>query len=446
MRRMLKYITLVLMVLMISGSAWALSYNDHITVAPNNKGDLLIFPWYLVLDGGWQTKLTVVNTNESECVVAKLVIRSFKVSEELLDFFIYLSPADVWTGVLRYDAKLKRVVMYSNDDSILSQLTPTLVWANVTPVNQPMFATTCSGDADYLGYIEVITIAAGWVDKGPRFTDVPGVKKVDIFNAYEGLLKAGGDPKGLRFNGDYPQGTRANWLSGFMQLQNVGAGLNSSLSATAMKDYGNLEQATTSKETILGRESLNNLGEIEAALSKDDIAAPYVNGDDIALHFFTFPTKLKQIVDAATCLTANPLGPYFAVNGECPIYYNYIYDLQENTPKSGSPFSGGGSTTFNFCYEVNYVDGTIFDYAEGWAHYLFNDPTIAHKRTNTVNRLGDFIGYAGTPTIPTFAHVGLGGLTINNASWTDDLVYCSALANSILVDYQYTDSTLCSAP
>jgi len=127
----------MLMALMVmSGSVWAWNYADHVTTAPNNKGDVLIFPYFLALDGGWETKLTVINTDEVNSVVAKVVIRSFKNSEELLDFFIYLTPADVWTGKMMVDATTKRVVVDSTDDSVLGSTSgitlADIKWANTT--------------------------------------------------------------------------------------------------------------------------------------------------------------------------------------------------------------------------------------------------------------------------------------------------------------------------
>lgn len=439
MRRLLKYTTLILMVLMISGSVWAATYLDHVTVAPNNKGDVLIFPWYMAIDGGWQTKLTVINTNQTECVVAKLIIRSFKTSEELLDFFVYLSPADVWTGIMRYDNMLRKTVIFSDDDSVLSQIAPTLVWANAAPINQVLFPLTCGSDADYLGYIEVITAAAGWVEKQPRFNDAPGVKKLNIYNAYEALISGVGNPQGLKLNGTYTAATggMANWLAGFMQVQNSAAGLDSTISATTLKDYGNLAKLNTSVETKLGFDANNNLAEIEAALSKDDIAQPYsVGGDDLTLHFFTFPTKLT-----ATCAAGSGIGPYFkAIVDGCPDFNIITYDLMENSPKSGSPFSGGGSNTYEFCSEVNYVDATAFPYDEGWAHYMFNHTTV------TTNMSSQYLSYEGTPVIPSYLYLGTGGLTANYAAWTDDMVYCSAVGGTNkLVDYQYSDSVGCVA-
>lgn len=435
MRRLLKYTTLILMVLLISGSVWADTYTDHITTAPNNKGDVLIFPWYLAADGGWQTKLTVINTDEVNSVVAKLIIRSFKNSEELLDFFLYLSPADVWTGIIKYDSRLRKIVIFSNDDSALSSIVPNLVWANVTAINQQMYPVSCSGDGDYLGYVEVITAAAGPVPGA-----APGVSKLSIYNAYAALVA--GSASSLQFAGEYLQDHRINVLAGYMQIMNVVQGLDASLRATTLKDYGNLEAMTTGVETRLGAagSAINNLAEIEAALTKDDIAMPYVNGDDLAIHIFTFPTKLTDI---ETCGSANPDSPYWTQNDldRCIPYTLITYDLQEHFPRSGSPFSGGSEDSNEFCYEVNYVSAARFDYAEGWGHYRFDDTTTL------INRHGNYLRYLGAPVLPTYFYIGVTGLSANYGAWTDELVFCSA-GITTLIDYQYTDlaSPACPVP
>lgn len=435
MRRLLKYTTLILMVLLLSGSVWANTYTDHITTAPNNKGDVLIFPWFMAIDGGWQTKLTVINTDEVNSVVAKLIIRSFKNSEELLDFFLYLSPADVWTGIIRYNSALGKVVIYSDDDSALSQIVPSLVWANVTPINQPMFPLTCSDDSEALGYVEIIEAATG-----PVAPATPGVAKLSIYNAYAALLLGTAGP--LYFVGDLPQVyntvtvNRTNSLAGFMQFQNVTSGLDAALQSTTLKDYANLEPMTTGAETRIGADALNNLLEVEASISKDDVALPYVKGNDIALHMFTFPTKLT---DVASCGTSAPDSPYFVQNGDldyCLPYTVVTYDLQEHYPLSGSPFSGGGTSTNRFCNEVNFVASTLFEYAEGWAHYAFGDFTVG------VNNTLQYLAFDGTPVIPTYFYIGASGLSANYGAWTDDLVYGLCTATTISIpDYQYTDAT-----
>ena len=429
MRRLLKYTTLILMVLMFSGTVWAFNYTDHITTAPNNKGDVLIYPWFLALDGGWQTKLTVINTDEVNSVVAKLIIRSFKNSEELLDFFLYLSPADVWTGAMKYDSALGKVVIFSDDDSAIVEIIPSVEWASpAKPINQPMFALACPDDADYLGYIEVITAAAG-----PVAPAKPGVAKDDIYAAYADLVLNGPTATNpLDFAGNYIQGERINVLAGYMQLMNPVSGLDASLRATNLKDYGNTEALSTGKETRLGMSAaLNDLAEVEAALSKDDIAMPYVKGDDIALHFFTFPTKLTLGCDEDAWDS-----PYFNdLGANCVPYKVITYDLTEKYPLSGSPFSGGSSTTLKFCDEVNFLLSTAFQYAEGWAHYYFKP-----KFTADLTESGAQLSYDGTPVLPTYLYLGTTGLSANYGAWTDTLVYCSSVAGTSLIDYQYTDS------
>ncbi|MGQ9483862.1 MAG: hypothetical protein ACUVSA_02485, partial [Desulfosoma sp.] len=53
----------------------------HVKIAPNNKGDLLIFPFYYTDNSGIWTKLTVVNTSETNSTVAKVVIKSWQSSQ-----------------------------------------------------------------------------------------------------------------------------------------------------------------------------------------------------------------------------------------------------------------------------------------------------------------------------------------------------------------------------
>ncbi len=456
MRRLLKYTTLILTVLMFSGSVWAYNYTEHVTQAPNNKGDVLIFPWFLSADGGWQTKLTVINTDEVNCVVAKLVVRSQVNSTELLDFFLYLSPADVWTGYIRYDSTRKLVVMYSNDDSAISALDvstapPTPTWASTTPINQPWQGTLCTSPADtqFMGYVEVIGIAAGTTDNGP------GVAKSEIYKAYYNLTTpaALATTVTLRYidaiDADAVNGVtnayRRNVLAGYQKFFNGIIGQSAELRATALKDYRNRGAATTSAETRLGVTADNNLLEVEGALSKDQVAMPYVNASDVAIHFFTFPTKLTQ-----GCGTS-ALSPYFTQNADanlCIPYSLRTYDVSENFPKSGTPFSGGSSTTsLKFCKELDYNVSSPFIYTEGWAIYKFfkTVPSVDTFTSGTTFGAAVPLSFDGTPVLPTFAYIGANGLTAAYAAWTDDLVYCSLTKSTTtyLPDYQYSDAAGC---
>ncbi|MCX5880564.1 MAG: hypothetical protein NTU74_01735 [Deltaproteobacteria bacterium] len=452
MRRLLKCAALMLMALMVmSGSVWAWNYTEHVTTAPNNKGDVLIFPYFLALDGGWETKLTVINTDEVNSVVAKVVIRSFKNSEELLDFFIYLTPADVWTGRMMVDTVTKRVVIDSTDDSVLGSTSgiaaADICWAGassnctaalatkVCVLHQVMFPLNCSDDADYLGYSEVITAASGNAGARP-------LCKTTLWTAYENF-KAGSTAV-LNF----PSVNHPNVLAGYMQVQNAVAGLSANLRATNLKDYETNVILDTAAETRLGVGARNNLLEVEAALSKDDIAMPYVNDKDLALHIFTFPTKLTVTTGGCALGQKTADGPYFGQYSADPDFYCVpfrlrIFDLLENSPTGGSPFSGGDTTVRRFCDEVNLIGASAFPYKEGWAHYWFTNAIVAgYAAVDAGSTQTHPLSYVGTPVLPTFLYVGATGLTANYGAWTDDFVYCSLTAATTLIDYQYTDSAL----
>jgi len=64
----------------------------------NGLGQALIYPYYTV-QGGHNTYVSVVNTTSSAKVV-KVRFREGKNSREVLDFNLYLSPNDVWTGAV----------------------------------------------------------------------------------------------------------------------------------------------------------------------------------------------------------------------------------------------------------------------------------------------------------------------------------------------------------
>jgi len=87
-----------------------------VTIEADGTGDFLLAPVYYAT-GSWQTTVKVVNTNTTNAVVAKVVIRGGKDSKELLDFPIYLTPGDVWEGKLYMEDG--HVKFSSHDDSLM---------------------------------------------------------------------------------------------------------------------------------------------------------------------------------------------------------------------------------------------------------------------------------------------------------------------------------------
>jgi len=70
-----------------------------VSVNPDGTGQVLIYPYYNV-NNNFQTNLHIVNTQNAYKII-KIRFRESGNSQDVLDFNIYMSPYDVWTGVVR---------------------------------------------------------------------------------------------------------------------------------------------------------------------------------------------------------------------------------------------------------------------------------------------------------------------------------------------------------
>ncbi|MEM9532923.1 MAG: hypothetical protein AAGA23_18525 [Pseudomonadota bacterium] len=82
----------------IGGVAGLAGVANAVNLNPDGLGEVLIYPFYTV-NGGNDTLLSVVNTTNTVKAVKVRFVDS-KNSREVLDFNLYLSPFDVWTGVV----------------------------------------------------------------------------------------------------------------------------------------------------------------------------------------------------------------------------------------------------------------------------------------------------------------------------------------------------------
>ena len=423
MKKLFQLTALLAVLALMSSPAWSLDYEDHVSVAPNGQGDVLIFPVYFAFDGGFQTKLQVVNTKMDASAVAKVVIRSMGYSEEVRDFFIFLSPTDVWEGYLVYDPTVGKPVIYSDDDSTLTSFEPTFA----TPADPFVFdleTPTCPGDTNLWGYAEVFL---AWVFPDPETTkDRPGTTKESIFNRYIGdgsLIEP--QPE----EGDHPLGVRDDWgpdytniLAGNMQIQNPLLGWTSALNAVTLKDYLVDIRTTLGDETFFSKTGIganNTVTEVEAALSKQYIGLPYINNaEGNTLHFVTFPTKLMQD-DCAT-----PRGTYYGFQEGSPqddhvVYSMRAMDMMERTPGRDDPIVSPipVDEVSNFPWEVNFLMPIAFD--KGWYRYTFTEGVGDTTRTDGLNKFRQPLSYTGAPAIPLAMNFGAGGFSTMYGFWSD---------------------------
>lgn len=82
----------------LAGAAGLATTAHAVNINPDGLGQALIYPYYTV-NGGQQTIISVVNT-ANDVKAVKVRFLESRNSREVLDFNLYLSPFDVWTGTL----------------------------------------------------------------------------------------------------------------------------------------------------------------------------------------------------------------------------------------------------------------------------------------------------------------------------------------------------------
>lgn len=405
MKRFIGAVTVVVACLVMAGGAFAFNYTDHVSVAPNGKGDLLVFPVYMAMGGEYpiQTKFTIVNTSTTHSVVAKVVVRSFAYSKELLDFLIYLSPTDMWIGKLEFGPNGPRMV--STDKS-----GPVLV------PGQSLTAATCTADSNQFGYVEVIEAwSANLGLKSPIASSV-------ISAAYD--ASAAFTP--------YTGAQTVDMLSGSYQISIPTLGWEATDNAFTMKSYDNTQYLSPAVETLIGAKARNNIQEVEAGFNKDFVAMTFNSNptDGGSMHLFTFPTKLSN---AAACTRVSMSGSaYFPVDGKVK-YGKTVYDNEEN---SITNVFSPAPTAPDMIDEVMSLAGPT-DFNVGWVLYSFTKTGTAGLTLS-----GLPLNYTGTPVIPTVLDFK-DGVSIRSGVWADGTV-SSVPAGPALPGYQYSSEFVTS--
>lgn len=455
MKALSKWIMVLISVLFLGGSAWAFNAQNHVRVDGGGKGDLLYFKSYIALDGGWETKFSVTNTAAAS-VVAKVIVRSSLNTAELLDFLIYLSPYDVWTGKIYVDAN-GVVRFYSEDSSCRNENN---AWASPTaPLNialadgYPSEMPLCDDDTKNVGYVYVIQSAMSmWnsttTEPKLNFTK-NGISKEDIKTWYDSSAAgnatvfqvAQGGVSGKASGGVW------NWVSpmaGYSVLRNSSLGLfSSAIQAVTLADYQNMEFLTVRQTQRVGTDANNTLAEVEAALAIQAGALPYTQDDQgVTIHILTLPTKYTTNDASHSCnaLYFTYESPFFTENGTGPnlAIQPMVYDVNEKASSPGE-FSPAPST--NLRGEVNVIGVPIWNLdnnPEGWIRYPFSFSTFGSA---VMNKATDLISYTGAPILTTVVFFGgLDSYAIDGA-WSPTVfkqgVTTAGTGGTVIPFYQY---------
>ncbi len=380
---MRKVLTFVLAAMMLSTTAFAVSIDN------DKVGDTLVYPFYMATSG-IQTDFEVINTSDNLSVVAKVVVRSKKYSEELRDFLIYLSPNDVFRGTLSYDGAAK---VSSTDDSVLLGTPGSYIQGSL---DVDLVTPACTEDTNEIGYVSVIQ--ATTLDLAKNANGV--VPKEDIITAYFDALD----------NQSFIPSSE-NVLTGFAEVQVPGAEVVS-YNAAAIDDYNATSLFEIGDVTSL-RSNISDPYALEAALSKNRYFLPYYNNATFGL--FNFPTKLT--IPNADCDAFSSTSPFFNSNDLNPGYIMTNYNMEEE------------SETHQQCLvspcpedEVNKMPdevqelmaSTTLDTDMGWSRISFTSSTSTYTPYSTTDNTTTF---EGVPSI------GLGLHFTGNGAYILDLPF-----------------------
>ncbi len=292
---MKKSLAAVLGALLMAGAA-----NAQVQVAPGGKGDVLIAPLFMT-GGGWSTELKVINTNLVDSAVAKVVFHAPGRSEEVLDFLIFLSPGDVWTGNIVTNADGSVGVQSDDPSSLVVNLAGGCPSATAASVG---FVPTVARFTRPLttGYVTVFETRMHRQGTAPNLGAAP-VAKAAILAAYSAACNAG-----TPITADLTD----NVLVGISTLRNPTNGNVLQQDMMALQDYNNTTYHSVGALTgFFNNAALSTKQQVEDALWSSAFTIPFnVTPGNFTFGVVTFPTKETYALSANSQYT-----PFFpAVN------------------------------------------------------------------------------------------------------------------------------------
>ncbi len=371
----------------VAGSAHAIVQD------PSNLGEALVYPYYTVnsaAGNSWWTFVSVTNTTALVKVV-KVRFREGKNSAEVLDFNLYLSPNDIWTGaVLPASADASSPAHLVTND--VSCTNPPIPSGGVDFRNFSYSGGSADGLADTLdrtreGYIEIFEMGTLDPAAGPGTAAVHGSSGSPSCTGLTGPALAGtvGAALGNIAGGLMGAGTLINVNSGRDAIYNAAAFSQFIVGGTDYADIGLLTPSwtdtTPTASVILGPDFTTfstfnastpngNAGAGDNAfistIMRTDVINEYVldtasasNSDWVV----TFPDKNVFITASNADV---PFTNALTTSGACEtIGVNYFNREEAQQAAAGVDFSPTppGASANSMCWE-----STVVSFRNGTAH------------------------------------------------------------------------------
>ena len=366
------------------GALGAAGTTEAVHVNPDGTGQVLLYPYYTVRNapGGtaYNSLLSVVNTQNNAKIVKVRFIEG-KASREVLDFNLFLSPNDVWTGAILPTADGARIA--TNDNSCVAPndlftRAPGVLEAfkNFDYTTAPYSLAGVSLDRTREGYVEIIEMAVvtrasvvGYITHNSA--GIPGnCAALDPLDAFTGNTNPDQFPNtiGGAVVANSITNPPSGGLAGRMSIINPASGTNFSYDATALGQWTSTNQYQNSGNSAPNLGSLtavdrfsnvfvnggvvsstwnNSRDAVSAALMRDAVINEFILDTATASStdwVVTFPTKnlyvLTNTITAAQASGAVAGAPFangFTAVGSCDPYGVAIFDREERGPTNPAP-------------------------------------------------------------------------------------------------------------
>ena len=376
------------------GALGAAGSADAVHVNPDGLGQVLLFPYYTTrlpsgaATGVYNSLISVVNTQNNSKIV-KVRFLEGKASREVLDFNLFLSPNDVWTGAIIPTADGARIA--TNDNSCV---TPNDLFTRAPGVLEafknfqytvtPYSAPGVSLDRTREGYVEILEMAIVTLANvvGYMTHNAAGIPGNCL--ALDPLDNFAGNANTVRFpnTGAMMTTPPTGGLAGRMSIINGANGTNFSYDATALDQWTSTIQYSEAGNTapdlgspgvvdavsnvfvnggVVRTQWAQSIDAVSASMMRDSVTNEFIldSGTNSQTDWVvTFPTKRGYV----TAAVVPPFSNAFGASGACDPYAVAIFDREERGPSNPAPVilpsplpPVGSIAGSNLCWEANVV-------------------------------------------------------------------------------------------
>ncbi len=358
-----------------------------VNVNQDGHGQVLLYPVF-TSENGNVTAVSVTNTTDQIKAVKVRFVEGMN-SAEVLDFNLYLSPYDVWSGAVVSTATGAKLVTEDNSCTAGKFATGGQPFVNYAYGAGSAYDSTNAKfhktDRARVGHLEIIEM--GEVE--PTLVLIPGVTAAQAIihapgpnampgncDAVRSAFNTGGAWKVSQVNGVYPP---EGGLYGTAAVVNVDAGWQSSYDAVAIDNFAGLNALHTVPGSILPslKSGVNTVAfkdgttatvalatsdAVSAVLMKESIQNDYIVGAGLNAEtdmVITFPTKREYVYGVSGLAIAR--APFTTVWDKataqaCEKIAVDYFDNEENTLQlEDSQFSPRPEVdnTISLCHETN---------------------------------------------------------------------------------------------